>query len=101
MFGGFTHLVTLIVGGLLSFFLFLVVVALLFLLVRFLLVGTRAAHLYIAKNSPAATTPAARPATTAAAVAKAATAPAKPAAASAKPTTKATAKPRTPKPPTA
>ena len=50
---GFGHVIGAIVGAFLGFFLFLVGVALIFLLVRFLLVATRAAHIYVAKNSPA------------------------------------------------
>lgn len=53
-FGGFGHFIGAAVGGLLGYFLFLVGVALIFLLVRFLLAATKAAHIYIAKNSPPA-----------------------------------------------
>lgn len=96
-FGGFGHFVGVIVGGLLSFFLFLVAVALIFLLVRFLLVATRAAHLYIAKNSPPAPRSATPGGSAGAAYAPRTTAVATSPAAVAKPDTK----PRTPRPPTA
>lgn len=59
----FFHMMQLIVGGFIALFVFLVAVALVILLVRFLLVGTRAAQLYIAKNSPAAPAESAGPAT--------------------------------------
>ena len=52
--GGFGHFIGAVVGALFGFFVFLVIVGLLFLLVRFLLTATKAAHIYIAKNSPAA-----------------------------------------------
>jgi predicted lipid-binding transport protein (Tim44 family) len=99
-FGPFGHFIGAIVGGLLSLFLFLVVIGLLFLLVRFLLVATKAAHIYVAKNSPAAppaATPrsgsagpayAPKPTTVVAPTTPVATTPPKPA-----------TKPRTPKPP--
>ena len=74
-----------IVGGLLCLFAILVVAALIFLLVRFLLVATRAAQLYIDEHSP--TAPASAPAATAST----------PKAAPAKPATR----PRTPKAPPA
>lgn len=90
--GWFWHAIVTIVGGLLGFFLFLIAVGLLFLLVRFLLAGTRAAHIYIAKNSPPA------PARPTAAAPTTVTA-AKPAAA--KPAATTATKPRTPKPPAA
>ena len=70
-FGPFAHFAMMIVGGLLWLFMLLVVIALIFLLVRFLLVATRAAQIYVAKNSPAvssetpATTARSAPATTA------------------------------------
>lgn len=51
--GGFGHFIGALVGAAFGFFVFLVVVGLLFLLVRFLLAATKAAHIYIAKNSPA------------------------------------------------
>jgi predicted lipid-binding transport protein (Tim44 family) len=59
--GGFGHFIGAIVGAVFGFFIFLVIVGLLFLLVRFLLASTRAAHIYIAKNSPAAAPRAAAP----------------------------------------
>ena len=77
------------VGQLLALLVFLGV---LFLFVRFLLVATRAAHLYVARNSPpappAARPAAARPATTTPATRRPAT------------TTRTTPVRRTPKPPT-
>jgi hypothetical protein len=51
-FGPFAHIVGAIVYGLFSLFVILVVIATLFLLVRFLLVATKAAQIYVAKNSP-------------------------------------------------
>jgi len=88
--GGFGHIIGAFVGALLCFFIFLVIVGLIFLLVRFLLAATTAAHIYIAKNStPVVVT---RPTATTAPVAPTATI-----AASAK----AAPKPRTAKPPAA
>ena len=52
-FAPFAHFAMMIVGGLLWLFMLLVVIALIFLLVRFLLVATKAAQIYVAKNSPA------------------------------------------------
>lgn len=88
--GGFGHVVFTILGGLFSLFMFLVAIALIFLLVRFLLVATKAAQIYVAKNSPAA--PAKPAATTPATAASTTTA--------TKPVAKPVTKPRTPKPPT-
>lgn len=123
--GGFAHIIGFLVTGLFSLFTFLVAVALIFLLVRFLLVATKAAHIYVAKNSPAkpaapvtaaapvspaapvvaptASAPAATKPATVAKPAAAASAAAKPATKpTAKPATKPAAGPRTPKtPPTA
>ncbi|MCU1578024.1 MAG: hypothetical protein JWP19_228 [Rhodoglobus sp.] len=91
-FGWFGHLIGVIVGALFCFFMVLVVIGLLFLFVRFLLVATTAAKIYVAKNSPA------RPVTPAAAsTAPAATKPTTTPTTLAKPATK----PRTTKPPTA
>ena len=70
-FGWFGPLLMNVLCGILAIFTMLVVIGLIFLLVRFLLVGTKAAQLYLAKNAP----PAATPATTATTPA---TAPAKP-----------------------
>jgi predicted lipid-binding transport protein (Tim44 family) len=50
--GGFGPIVSLIASGIVAVLFFLVAVGLLFLLVRFLLVGTRAAQLYIARHEP-------------------------------------------------
>lgn len=49
----FFHFIGFIVSGVVSIFLFLVAAALIFILVRFLLVATKAAQIYVAKNSPA------------------------------------------------
>ena len=49
---GALNFVTALVGGLICFFLILVAAALVFLLVRFLLVATVAAKIYVVKNSP-------------------------------------------------
>ena len=85
-FGPFAHFAMMIVGGLLWLFMLLVVIALIFLLVRFLLVATKAHQLYITLNSPPPATPAA---TASAAGTPATTAPA----------TKPAPKPRSPKTP--
>jgi predicted lipid-binding transport protein (Tim44 family) len=98
-FGWFGQLVGTIIGGLLALFALLVVAGLVFLLVRFLIVATRAAQLYVDNHSPAKPTAhaerAASPATAPAPTTKAATttAPA--------PKTAPIAKPRTPKAPPA
>lgn len=65
--GGFWHVILTIFFGVGQLLAIVVFLGLIFLLVRFLLVATRAAHLYIAKNSPAVppappAAPAARPA---------------------------------------
>ena len=62
--GGIAHAIGLIVTGLFSLFAFLIVAALLFVLVRFLLVGTKAAQIYVAKNSPEPAAAPAKPAAT-------------------------------------
>jgi hypothetical protein len=71
--GTIVHIFAAVAGALFSVIGFLIGVALLVVLVRFLLIGTRAARLYITNNSPAATpvapsapSPAATPTTTAA-----------------------------------
>ena len=106
-FGWFGHAVGVIVYGLFSFLVLLIIATLIFLLVRFLLVATKAAQLYVAKNSPprpvapvaTTTAPAAAPTTTTAPATKPATA-AKPATAPKPPTAaKPATKPRTPKTP--
>ncbi len=111
--GWFGHLIGAVVTGLFTFLVFLVAAALVFLLVRFLLVATKAAQIYVAKNTPAKPVAPATPTTpTTAAAAPAATAPAAtaPAATATKPATtkpattkpaaaKPTTKPRTPKTP--
>ena len=51
-FAPFAHFAMMIVGGLLWLFMLLVVIALIFLLVRFLLVATKVAQIYVAKNGP-------------------------------------------------
>ncbi|MBX3098962.1 MAG: hypothetical protein KF761_05225 [Salinibacterium sp.] len=81
------HIVGLAASALGTLVLVIVAIGLIVLLVRFLLVATTAAKLYVAKNSPAQPT-----------TAPVAAAPA-PAAATTKPTT--TTKPRTPKAPPA
>ena len=90
-FGGFWNVILGIFWGVGQLLALLIFVGVLFLLVRFLLVATRAAHLYIARNGPPAATvaetaPPTRPApaTRPAAATTARTAPTK----------------RTPKPPT-
>ncbi|CAN5220640.1 hypothetical protein BH11ACT4_BH11ACT4_02850 [soil metagenome] len=100
--GGFTHVIGALMGALFGFFIFLVVIGLVFLLVRFLLVATKAAHIYVAKNSPP---PAPRPAATVAPTGPAAPTTVRPSTTTPRATTTSTAakppaKPRTPKPPT-
>ena len=53
-FGSVGHVFTAVIAGLWFILVFVVAVGVLFLLVRFLLVATRAAQLYVAKNAPAA-----------------------------------------------
>jgi predicted lipid-binding transport protein (Tim44 family) len=55
--GGLMHLVGMAIMGIFSLVILVVIVGLIFLLVRFLLVGTTAAQLYISKNSPAKSEP--------------------------------------------
>lgn len=55
-FGGMFHILGFIVWAFASLIALAAVVAILVLLVRFLIVGTRAAKLYIANNSPAPVT---------------------------------------------
>lgn len=95
---GFWHVIVGIFFGIGQLFALLVFLGVLFLFVRFLLVGTKAAQLYIARHAP---TPPATP-TAPAASAPTTTAPAKPAtkpAAATKPTTTTTRR-TPPKPPT-
>jgi predicted lipid-binding transport protein (Tim44 family) len=91
--GWFGQLVSTIIGGLLALFALLVVAGLIFLLVRFLIVATRAAQLYVDNHGPAKPTAhaesAAAPTTKPAPTTKAAT------------TTAPATKPRTPKAPPA
>lgn len=54
----FGHIIMTVVSGLVSLFLILVLIGVLFLLVRFLLVATTAAKIYVARNSPPPTPPA-------------------------------------------
>ncbi|MEQ1735450.1 MAG: hypothetical protein ABL886_03350 [Rhodoglobus sp.] len=82
--GGIAHFASFIVTGLFCLFAFLVVAAMLFLLVRFLLIGTKAAQVYVAKNAPPA------PAATVTTVTKPT---------AAKPAAKTTPRPGTPKAP--
>lgn len=49
----FGHVIITIVTGLVSLFLVLAAIAIVFLFVRFLLVATRAAQIYVAQNTPA------------------------------------------------
>lgn len=51
---GFGHVMYSILSGIFAIFCLLVIAGLIFLLVRFLLVGTKAAQLYVARNSPSA-----------------------------------------------
>jgi predicted lipid-binding transport protein (Tim44 family) len=101
-FGPFAHILMTILSGVAFLVSFAIVAGLLFLLVRFLLVATQAAQIYVAKNRPA--TPVAPTTTAPAATAPASTKPAT--VAPAKPTTapapvKPATAPRTPKTPPA
>lgn len=51
-FGWFGNIASSIIGGLLTLFLVLVLIGVLFLLIRFLLVATTAATIYVARHSP-------------------------------------------------
>jgi predicted lipid-binding transport protein (Tim44 family) len=53
-FGGFTHIFALIIQGLFFLATLAIIVGVLFLLVRFLLIATRAARIYVDKNAPVA-----------------------------------------------
>jgi hypothetical protein len=76
-FGAFSTVFTDIVAGLAFIICFVIIVGLLVVLVRFLLVATRAAELYIAKNSGAATPASTGTSTAAPAAAAPSTAPTK------------------------
>ena len=98
-FGAFGGIIDSIIAGLFFLLCFAVVVGLLFVLVRFLLVATKAAEIYVAKNgttapvAPAATAPVTTmtaPTTSVATTPVATT-----------PVTKPAPRTRTPKPPTA
>ena len=97
--GGWWHIVTLVMGGFVWLLALALMLAVLFFLIRFLLVATRAAQLYVNQHAPAEP---ARPSTPAATTAPAATTtpattvttPAETAA------TKPFTKPRTPRKPT-
>jgi hypothetical protein len=52
------HVFGMLAAGFAGFVAFLIIAALLVLLVRFLIIGTRAAQLYIANNSPVKDAPA-------------------------------------------
>jgi len=60
--GNYPGVVWLLLNGLVAFFIFLVIVGLIFLLVRFLLTATTAAKIYIAKNTPRPTPASTHPA---------------------------------------
>jgi hypothetical protein len=53
-FGGFGHIFALLVQGLFFLLMLAIVVGVLFLLVRFLLVATKAARIYVDQNTPVA-----------------------------------------------
>ena len=113
--GSVTHVLTTVIAGLWFVVMFVIAVGLIFLLVRFLLVATRAAQIYVAKHAPVEPTATAAPDTPAtptapAAPADAATSSVVPPTTSttstsavtkplARPATKPAAKPRTPKTP--
>lgn len=65
----FGHLIVTIIGGLVWLIALAITIAVLFLFIRFLLVATKAAQVYVARNAPvepasAPTAPAAAPAAT-------------------------------------
>lgn len=97
-FGPWWHIMTLVLGGFVWLLFIALMLAVLFFLIRFLLVATRAAQLYVNQHAPAepARTPAAATARTTPAATK--TTPVTPADTTA-PTTPVT-KPRTPRKPT-
>jgi cell division septation protein DedD len=91
-----------VLSGVIGFLVFLIVVALIFFLVRFLWFGTRAAQIYIAKNTaqPFASAPVATPAPAPAPAPAAATPPPAPTTTTTtKPIAKPATKPRTPRTP--
>ena len=89
------HVTTLILGGFVWLLGIALMLAVLFFLIRFLLVATKAAQLYVNQNAPAEPARPSKPAATAPA-ATASTTATTPSAA-----TKPAAKPRTPRKPTA
>ena len=91
--GGWWHILTFVIGGFIWLLAIALMLAVLFFLIRFLLVATRAAQLYVNQHAPAEP---ARPSTSAATTTPAAaTTVATPTAA-----TKPVTKPRTPRKPT-
>ena len=98
--GWLGHVVGTIIGGLLSLFALLVIAGLVFLLVRCLIVATRAAQIYVDRHAPAKPAEPVAPAASAPTPTTAPAPTAKPAA-TPPPATKPAAKPRTPKAPPA
>ncbi len=97
--GALGHLIATVLGALVSLAAFAILIAIVFLLVRFLLVGTKAAQLYVAQHSPAASDEApSAPVAPAAPTAPAPPATVTPAAAPSAAATPAAAKPATAKP---
>ena len=94
--GGWWHALTLVIGGFIWLLAIALALAVIFFLIRFLLVATRAAQLYVNQHAPAEP---ARPTTPEAAPAAAPAAPATPAATTTA-ATKPVTKPRTPRKPT-
>ena len=108
--GGWWHALTLVIGGFIWLLAIALTLAVLFFLIRFLLVATRAAQLYVNQHAPAEPARPVTPTTPAATTAPAApTAPTTPApaatttapTAATKPVAKPPAKPRTPRTPPA
>ena len=91
--GGWWHVLTLVLGGFVWLLAIALILAVLFFLIRFLLVATRAAQLYVHQHSPAEP---ARPERTAPGAAATVVAPPVSTATVTKPVTK----PRTPRKPT-
>ncbi len=63
--GGFWHILTFVVGGFVWLLAIALMLAVLFFLIRFLLVATRAAQIYVHQHSPAEPARPVRPAATA------------------------------------
>ncbi len=100
-FGHWWQIMTLILGGFVWLLFIALMLAVLFFLIRFLLVATRAAQLYVNQHAPAEPARPNTPAATKAPAATSTTTTAAPNTATTKPVTKPASKPRTPRTPTA